>query len=535
MKNNKLKLGITAISFLTMLLSTSCVDLNVNPYDQMSDSNFWGKNEAAIDALNTCYTNLMSANEVIFSDAMTDNAYCKAGYNQAIGNGSYSTSDGYVQSVWSSKYAGIRNCNILLDNIDKVPGLTSELKNRYMAEAKVIRAYMYFELYSKFGDIPFFTKTVSIAESQSVPRTPRADVVKSLLDDLNEIIDNNYLPESYPSTDKGRITRYAAMGLKARILLFEGRYAEVKTATDQIINGGKFALFPSYEGLFYSANEGNSEVILDIQYMLNTREHNVEYLFLPPSLGGYSQLAPLQELVDSYVASDGQPINKSSVYSASKPYQNRDPRLAATVIYTGNSYLMADGSLSVINCDKGANKDGYGFSSDCTPTGYYLKKYWDKDHSTIVNLSSGLNIILIRYADILLMNAEAAAETGTLDATTWNATIKPIRARAGFTDPAALNFPTGSSNQELIEIVRRERRSELAFEGLRRNDIIRWHTAENVMNGWCHGLKTGDIVGTDNGYVRVENRTFNKDKHYLWPMPQTERDLNKNLVQNTNW
>jgi len=533
MKNNKFKLGIVTISIITLFFSTSCVDLNVTPYDQISDIQYWKKSEAAVDALNTCYTNLMSAQEVLFSDATTDNAYCKGGVDQAIGNGSFSTSDSYVQSVWSSKYAGIRNCNILLDNIDKVPSLSADLKSRYIAEAKVIRAYLYFELYSRFGDVPYFTKTISIGESQSIARTPKAQIVTGLLADLNDILTNNYLPESYPATDKGRITRYAAMALEARILLFDGRYAEVKTVTDKLM--GKFTLFPSYEGLFYASNEGNSEVILDIQYMLTTRENNVEYTFLPPSMGGYSQLAPLQELVDSYIATDGLPIGQSTVYSDSKPFLNRDPRLAATIIYTGNSYLLADGSLKVINCDKGSNKDGYGFSSDCTPTGYYLKKYWDKDNSTIVKLSSGLNIILIRYADILLMNAEASAVNGTMDATTWDATIKQLRVRAGFTNPSALNFPAGSSQQDLIDIVRRERRSELAFEGLRHNDIVRWQTAETVLNGWCHGLKTNDIVGTDNGFVQIEKRIFNKAKHYLWPIPQTERDLNANLTQNSNW
>jgi hypothetical protein len=297
-----------------------------------------------------------------------------------------------------------------------------------------------------------------------------------------------------------------------------------------------FLLFyPSYEGLFQAANEGNTEVILDIQYMLTTRENNAQSLFIPPSLGGYCKFAPLQELIDSYVAADGLPIGESSVYSATNPFRNRDPRLSATIVYTGNYYQMANGSQHVINCDKGADKDGYEFSSNVTPTGYYFKKYWDKDHSMIVNLASGLNIILIRYADVLLMNAEAAAEMGTLDATVWNATIRPLRVRAGFTNPLALDFPAGSSQQDLVEIVRRERRSELAFEGLRYADIIRWRTAETVLNGWCHGLKTNDIVGADDGYVRVESRSFDKTKHYLWPVPQTERDMNENLTQNPSW
>jgi hypothetical protein len=145
-----------------------------------------------------------------------------------------------------------------------------------------------------------------------------------------------------------------------------------------------------------------------------------------------------------------------------------------------------------------------------------------------------LNVILIRYADVLLMHAEASAETSSLDEATWNSTIKLIRQRAGFTRADALNYPVVSAN-ELIEIVRRERRSELAFEGLRHKDIIRWRTAENVMNGYCHGFFTGDAIGTDNGFIRIENRSFDKNKHYLWPIPRNERDLNSNLTQNSNW
>jgi starch-binding outer membrane protein, SusD/RagB family len=520
-----------AIGLLLFSTATSCVDLDIKPYDRLSDIQYWEKEDAALLALNNCYANLTNIYEILYSDAMSDNAYCKVqAYNQAIGNGSHASDNSYVLSIWSTKYAGIRACNILLDNIDKATGLSSEAKNRYKSEAQVIRAFFYFELYSKFGDIPYFTSTITLEESQTIQRTSKSTIVENLLTELGTIIDNNYLPESYSGVDKGRVTRYAAMALKARVLLFEGRYAEVKTETAKILD--KFTLYPSYEGLFYASNEGNLEIILDVQYMLNTREHRIQYEFLPPSLGGYAQLAPLQELVDSYIATDGKPISTSADYSASQPFLNRDPRLAATIVYNGNSYLKADGSLVVINTSRNSSPDGYGYSSDCTPTGYYFKKYWDKDHRE--SLNSGLNVILIRYADVLLMHAEAAAETGTLDEATWNKTIKSLRQRAGFSKATALNFPS-VSNAELVEIVRRERRSELAFEGLRHKDIMRWEIAETVLNGYCHGLYTGDAIGTDNGFVRVENRNFDKTKHYLLPIPRNERDLNSNLTQNPNW
>lgn len=524
-------------SLLTLLavVAVSCVKLDTAPYDRETDLTYWEKTESALESVNACYPTMVSAEELLYADAMSDNAYTKVTntLNQAIGNGTYSTAHSYVKAVWDSRYAGIRVCNKLLNNIDKVPGLSNELRERYRGEARVIRDFHYFELFSKFGDVPYFTHEISISESQKIGRTPKAEVVEKLLTDLDEVIDSDCLPGSYGAADQGRITCWAAMAVKARILLFEGRWEELKKVTGRIMEEGPFRLFPDYGGLFETANENNSEVILDLQYISPDREQNEQYEFLPPSLGGYAQLAPLQELVDDYVMLNGKGIRESgSGYNESQPYLNRDPRLAATIVYTGNSYPMADGTEHLVNCDKGGGRDGFGYSSDCSPTGFYIKKYWDKTYRN--TFMSGLNMILFRYADVLLMHAEALVELGQFDASAWNKTIRLIRERAGFTETAALDFP-GGSQENLRNIVRRERRCELALEGLRHKDIIRYRIAEDVLNGWCHGLKTGETVGTDNGYVRVENRIFNPSKHYLWPIPQNERDLNKNLLQNPNW
>lgn len=522
------------IGIALLLASTSCVPLDVTPYDKDTDVNYWNKPTAAIDMVNTCYTGLSNAYEQMYSDAMTDNAYTKVTtpYNQSIGNGTYSTADSYVLSVWNTRYTGIRNCNLLLNNIDKVPDLTDELRNRYVWEVTFIRAYHYFELYSKFGDVPYFTNVISIGESQKIGRTSKAEIVNNILQELTTVIDNEYLPVAYDSNDKGRITRWAAMALKARILLFEGRYEEVKNITQAIMNDSNLALFINYEQLFTLKNENNIEVMLDVQYLENVREQKVQYEFLPPSIGGYAQLAPLQELVDDYITADGYTIKAAPLasYDPNHPFDNRDPRLAATIVYTDNWYTMADGSKHVVNADKGGGIDGFGNSSDCSPTGYYIKKYWDNTYRA--DFQSGLNFILIRYADVLLMNAEALVELGQFNAAAWDKTIKPLRQRAGFTSASALDFPNGA---DLKDIVRRERRCEFAMEGLRHKDIIRWKIADKVLNGWCHGFKTNDLVGTDNGFVRVENRKFDVAKNYLWPIPQNERDLNGNLTQNTNW
>jgi hypothetical protein len=533
MKANKIK----NLAICLVLFQASCIDLDTAPYDRETDLTFWEDDSlSALKAVNTCYQYLSSMDEQLWSEAMTDNAYTKqpTAYTQSIGNGSFSTADNYVQSVWDFRYAGIHACNEVLDNIDQTPHLSAVMKNRIIGEAKFVRAYCYYELYTKFGDIPYFTNVISVAESQKISRTPREEVVTNILKELDEIISNNYLPESYASLNKGRITKWAAMALKSKVFLFESNWSKVKELTDKIMSQGGYSLFPSYSGLFEVANEGNDEIILDIQYEPTSREHQMMYSFLPPSMGGYSQLSPLQSLVDSYIMLDGKAINEAgSGYDETKPYENRDPRLAATIMYTGNSYIKADGSEQVINCHPNTQPDGFGYSSDCTATGYYVKKYWDNTYRA--NLYSGLNTILIRYADILLMNAEACAATGTLDKAEWDRTIKPIRARAGFTSLSALEYPSGKSKDELIQIVRNERRCELAMEGLRHKDIMRWRIADKVLNGWCHGFYTGETVGTDNGYVRVENRKFDANKHYLWPIPQHDRDLNSNLTQNPNW
>ena len=524
---------IFKICTLIFCVSTSCVDLDTPPLNYETDLTYWESPTAAIESVNACYKWLPSATNVLYNDAATDNAYCKAdGFNQSIGNGSYSTDDSYIKSYWDNQYGGIKMCNRLAENIHRVPNLTPELHNRYLAEARFLRAFYYFNLVNKFGDVPYTTKVISIAEAGSIPQTPKETIINNILAELDAIIAANYLPASYPAEDFGRITQWAVKTLKARILMCGSRWEELKVVTEDIMSAG-FTLHLNYGEMFEVAHEVNNEVILSTQYVKTHREHSTQYNFLPPTLGGYAQLSPLQELVDSYLMMNGKSIKEAgSNYDESKPYEGRDPRLTATIIYDGNKYIKADGSEAVIWTQKGSDPDGLNYSSNATPTGYYFKKYWDKDYHE--NHMSGLDIVLMRYADVLLMNAEAHAETNTLTAAVWDRTIKIIRERAGFTESSALDFPT-ISNDAKIDVIRNERRVELAFEGSRRLDIMRWQIAEDVLNGWCHGIFTGDVVGADNGYIRIEERQFTPTKHYLWPIPQADIYLNASLSQNDNW
>ena len=186
------KLINTTLGVLFLSCISSCVSLDTEPYDRETDLTFWEKEGSALYALNACYPTLYSAEEVLYADAMTDNAYTKVqtGFNQAIGNGSYSIAYPYVEAVWDSRYAGIRSCNELLNNLDRVPNVSEDLLNRYRAEAMVIRAFHYFELYSRFGDVPYFTNVITIEESQQLFRTPKSEIVSNILGELDEVINN---------------------------------------------------------------------------------------------------------------------------------------------------------------------------------------------------------------------------------------------------------------------------------------------------------------------------------------------------------
>jgi len=213
---------------------------------------------------------------------------------------------------------------------------------------------------------------------------------------------------------------------------------------------------------------------------------------------------------------------------------NRDPRFGASIVYHGYQWRKGDGTVSTIHIRPGSsadagvsNLDEYaGPGQNSTATGYYIRKYFDP--TAPEGMAAGLNLILMRYADVLLMYAEAKNELGEMNETVWNQTIRPIRERAGFTDASALNYPTG----DLQNTIRGERRSELAFEGLRIFDIRRWGTIETLMNGNPHGAK---FAANNTQFIQLDLRRFDKERDYLFAIPQSQRDINDNLTQNPGY
>ena len=542
-----MKRYITKISLSVLLvffLLPSCKKLDLAPTDRFTDVNYWTTTTKANAVLNTAYSQMFNNNRFFLNEAMSDNAYNGRGDNEGVASlaaGTYDPSLGRIRSEWNDHYAGIKTCNIFLENVDRVTDMDATLKERMKGEARFLRAFQYFQLMTWFGDVPLFDKDITLEESFSVPRTPRAQVLDFVLKELDAALPLVSKNTDYSAADKGRITKGAVLGLKARVLLYEGRWQDVATTCEAIMGGanGTHSLFPSYEGLFLPENENNNEVLLDMQYVPTDRTYNNLFDYVPLSVGArLNNLAPTQELVNSYLMANGKSITDAgSGYDENNPYVDRDPRMTYTIVYDGYKWKKPDGSVKTIyikpGTDPDPNKpDEYAAGGVNSPTGYYLRKYYDP--TSITNFVSGLNLILIRYADVLLMYAEARNELGTMDATVWNQTIGAIRRRAGFVEPGALNFDATLGQSGLRSVIRNERRTELGMEGLRIFDVRRWKIGEQVLNGWAHGAKFGP-PSVDNGYIRANQRVFDANKHYLWPIPRDERAINPNLTQNPGW
>jgi len=545
MKNRILKYSVIA-ACAALLSLTSCNELDLAPTNKFTEDTYWTSPEKANMVLIMAYSQMTNSDYFFKTETLSDNLYEGRGSSseKAISSGQADASNGRFSGEWKDCYAGIKTCHVFLENVDRIPAMDEALKNRMKAEARFIRAYLLFRLTTWYGDVPMFDHDLTLSESKDIKRTPQAEVLTFIRSELDAVAEILPAKEKYGVDDKGRITSGAAVALKARTYLFSNDWANVVTTCEKLINTkiyGDYALFNSYEGLFLPANENNSEVILDLNYVPSLRTWGNYYDYAPLSVGArINALAPTQELVNDYIMMNGKDINASgSAYSETSPYKNRDPRLSATVVYHEFQWKKPDGTLQTIYIkpatapNQAAAVDEYkGQGTNSTSTGYYMRKYYDP--TALASMTSGLNLILIRYADVLLMYAEAKNELSQMNESIWNTTIKALRARAGFTDPGALVFNATATKTELQTTIRRERRVELALEGLRIFDLRRWKTAETALNGYPHGAKYGD-ASIDNGYIRLDKRSFNKDRDYTWAVPQSEKDLNPALGQNTGY
>jgi hypothetical protein len=549
------------VLFLALLvIAPSCKDdyLEKIPLSGPSSSSFYTNQDELMLGLMGCYKALNFESKAqrpwpVIMDVVTDIEWNRsAGDLQDIGKGNHASNNGAILTCWREFYRAINRCNFLLDNIDglkdKIP---ATVYAQSKAEARFVRAISYHYLVELFGGVPLVTKVLSLEEAQ-VAKSTKAQVVDFIMTELTEAAKD--LPLNYAG-NTGRATKGAALGFKARTALYNEKWAEAAAAAKEVMDAGYHKLHPSFPELFLYAGQSSTEHMFALQYQKGVIIHATPNFLTSRMADGVSNEIPLQSTVDRFQASDGLSIDKSPLFDPKKPFANRDPRLGYSIAVPGSilfniQFETHPDSLQVWNYNftparRVANTDAT--NAFATYSGYLYKKYCD-----IIDMpddqNSQLNHDLMRYAEVLLIYAEAKIEANQIDATVYDA-INQVRRRPTVLMPA---ITTGKTQAELRYIVRQERVYELSMEGLRLYDIRRWKIAESVMTkpvvgkiktAFLSNAPTFDANGfpiytgvTNNAQMRlIETRIFNKDRDYLWPIPSVELAANKALVQNPNW
>ena len=476
--------------------------LDVNPSDQYSAETFWKTKEHAKAGIMGCYNALMpwrSLHTMEF-DMLTANAmpYNEANGTQAIGKGEHLSTNALIASLWKNCYTGIGRANTFIGNVESVDMGETE-KAQMLGEAKFLRAFFYLNLVDKFGGVPLITEVPNADKHKDLPRNTKEEVISQIIKDLVDAI--AVLPKTYGSSDLGRATHGAALALKARTLLYNSCWPEAAATAKLLMDEGTYKLFNDYRHFFSESNKHNCEVIFNIE--TKSPEYSTNY---DADIWRLNRPAPLKELVDTYLCVDGKTIAESPLYDPEHPYENRDPRLLKSIVCIGYSYL---GKIIT--------------KEDVATTGFGVKKYTSYEDDVTIPLveRSAFNFILIRYAEVLLTYAEAQNEASGPDQSVYDA-INQLRKRPDINMP---EVEKGLTKEQMREIIRRERRIELTFEGLYYSDILRWKTAEKENNGMMHNYEG----------IGVVKRAFNPIRDYMWPIPYNQIVLNPSLQQNPNW
>lgn len=539
---------IVFLSFSVVIL-TGCDNLlNKYPLDSLSNSTFWKTEGDALLALTGVYqqnkltgTNAKQSYDLWNQDtylrlfeATTDNGFEKDNGVTDFNNGDLAASYQPVMDLWTTTYIKITKCNNFLENIDNVEMEADKLEGM-KAEVKTIRAYDYFWLAFLWGDVPLVTKVLTVDEANSVFRDSREEVINFVIEELQSAIPN--LPATRPDKDYGRITKGAAMAILGRVFLAEKKWEDAKNIYKQIMDLAVYSIDPRFSDLFIEKGENSKEFLLVSKRMPDIYGNSILLSCLGFTWGGYHHYSPYNELVEDFECIDGLPIDESPLFDLEKPYKNRDPRLLKTIFVDNISVFK--NVLYIAHPDSSPNI--YQDQLTRRPwSGYMVRKFCDEDYNGNLNVY-GCDFPMIRYAEVLLSYLEANIESGTpITQNLLDETINHVRGREEIKMPPV----TETNPDKLRTILRRERRVELAWEGLRLFDLFRWRTAHILLKGRFHGMKicskeeasayTRFPVNSD-GYYFCEETSFRENVDYLWPIPQAERDVNKNLTQNNGY
>lgn len=535
MKNIKSPLLI-----LMALLSFSCSDvLNKEPLDELGDDAFWSDPVLIQYYVNDVYAELL-IDSYMLNESRSDNSVTankeKNKLSELRFNYNIETPTSTNDNIWNDHYEYIRKCNRFLEKIDNAP-VEESTKLLQKGQIHFLRAMFYFDLVKRYGGVVLLDKVLTMNDNWNIPRSSEEECYNFILQDLNKAIE--FLPASWDGKDKGRATKGAAWALKSRVELYTKQYDAVIKSCEEVYKLG-YELVDgktpeNYRSIWWSTNKDNKEIIFDKQYKSPDVYNNImiyhmiTYINNPYGDRGWGGMGPTQELVDEFELKDGGQAPKFSDKSntgtfdinSTKIYENREPRFYANLVCHGTQIFLKG--------DKGpVTVDRYLMDTpdkaDGSPSGYNVWKWIDYDnynypYAGASGQDHSTNWIYIRYAEIFLNDAEARLETNDIQGALK--AVNVIRARVGLPDI------TETNQAKLRELIRKERRLELAFEDHRFWDVRRWKIGDKTQKK-LHGLRF--TSPTEFRVDEIDSRVWD-DRLYLNPIPHDEI-LRTNIQQN---
>lgn len=537
--------GLLGIS----LLFVSCQDqLETNPLDQFANESFWKSENDALLAITGLYRGEIQMNNgaeytlsdwwsyygLLYLEFASDNAYDRRGDNAdltKLSDGTLTSSVGVLRNFWRNSYKRIARANFFLENISKAP-LDEATRNRYIAEARFIRAAQYYYLSQHFGSVPLVTKVLTLHEANNVDKASKEEIVAFVHKEFTEAIDALPSHANLTTQERGRITKQGVWAFLGRLQLSEKDYRGAINSYQSIISANENSIDANYSSLFDGTNETSNEILFATQYLTDLGSNAMLQHQYPATAGGWHLHNPLGSLVEAYGFNDGTMFSYEDMrYDATDLTKGRDPRLSYTIITNGDKFKDFEYQS---HPDLTSSKDQLTTTKQATRTGYGLRKFNNEKFTGDLQ-NSGIDLPVIRYAEVLLSYLEAKLENGdAIDQALLDATINKVRARASVNMPAIQVTDAAM----LRPILRNERRVELALEGIRYWDLLRWDIAHDVLQGEFYGAPFPDAnnlrvnpSGVKDQYSRwyVTSKKFRKGQDRYWPVPQSEVNVNPKL------
>ena len=490
----KSKIIIYTVIVLALFNNACKKALDLKQQGVYTSDNYFRNEVDAVNAVSGIYSLLEEEDYIGHAEATFDvpsDDYWRSGdhgEDEAIENLTYDASNAAIRYPWKWRYEEINRSTNCIINIPKITAISTDVKNRSMGEAYFLRAFGYWRLMIIHGDVPIITEDDYTKQTFNVPKSPIEDVRKQIESDLLKAVD--LLPESYTAADRGRVSKGTALGFLTKLYMYWEKLPEAIATGQKVISNSHYALAANYADNFTRANENSTELLFSIQAVQNVVQNDFTVYYIPRPWGGYGFSQPLQGL--------------------SNEFEANDPRKAATLLSVGDKVDLGDGNGLTT------------FTADLSATGFAFKKYAVFNSAAAGGgVDHTFAVPLMRSADIYLLVAEALIRTQGAGA--GDALINQVRRRASTLLPPV----SGAGMTQLIH----ERRVELAGEGERHQDLMRWDKAKIVDIAAIYNLPVSKAPIDQSKTV-----TFIRPKNYYFPLPQVEIDKSKGvLVQNPNF